>query len=66
VVADLKIVEADSKTALMMTYNKAKEEEGPDQGAKAQTEELMEDKAEKTTKAKNTRKGRWGRWSHGS
>jgi len=34
-----------------MTYNRAREEEGPEQGnrAKAQTERLMEDKTEKTT-----------------
>jgi len=38
VVSDLKIVEADSKTALATYNNRAKEE-----GAKAQTEKLMED-----------------------
>jgi len=58
-------VEADSKTALVM-YNRAREVEGQEleDRAKAQTERLMEDKAER--QPKNTRKRGWGTWSHGS
>jgi len=69
VVADLKIVEADSKTALM-TYNRAREEEGPEQGnrAKLSTDGEASNGGQSRKDSQRIQEKGYGvrQWSHGS